>query len=124
MNIVNAKKTVYSRLSTISSITVDSETLDIVVSQRYEPQNVDFAKKIYIAFGITNYIPGYSLEKDIEVEDIEFTIHIFAKNSKFTTLTLEEIKGKLILDDLRLIVGRDVPEPSEGVSHLVSIFKF
>jgi len=71
-------------------------------------------------FRVANNIPRYSLDKEVEYQDIEVAIDIFAKTSKETGSLLASLVDEMIDNGYRMVFCSDIPD--DNLSHIATIF--
>ena len=110
------KESFYNLLNTIGN---DSE---VVVYQNRPEVLTEISDKVVVTFSLLNNGAILTLDKDIGVQDIEFKVDVYAKDSVTSGAWLTTIEGVLRENDYAMTFSSDVPDP-DGYAHLTSRFK-
>ena len=71
-------------------------------------------------YDITGNTPIYSLDKEVEYQEIEVTIDIFAENSKESGPLLTTLVETMINNDYRMTYCSDISD--DKYSHITTVF--
>ncbi len=110
------KASFYTLLESIG----DSE--EVVVYNDRPEVLTEIDSKVVVTFSLLNNGAILTLDKNIGVQDIEFKVDVYAKDSVTCGEWLTTIEGVLRENDYRMVFSSDVPDP-DGYSHRTSRFK-
>lgn len=106
-------------MDTLTTVEVDG--LDIEVYQS-RPSKIE--KFPCITFYISDDVPMYTLDKQLNHEVVEVTVDIWTRNSRDGSLIKTELEEVMRESNFRLVNSRDVPDPDEKVRHIINLFNF